>query len=261
MPILWPNDGLLANRAAAKHDWHHTPLGRRVVQEERHLLSEQVRRFHGDTLVWAGRDTELASSVSRCRVRHCFYAAAPATAPHPDLASFECEVSALALPSHSIDGFVLHHALELESDPRAALREVARVVVPGGRILICAFNALSLWAVRSLYGRMRSDVFSGMRFVNPVRLKDWLALLGFELDAEIVYLGYELPLAVGSADGRVRRALKRLQPPVGGICIISAVKQAYGGRIIRGLPSLPRRKLAPVAYPKLGTWNRLGRDH
>ncbi|MDP6473126.1 MAG: methyltransferase domain-containing protein [Pseudomonadales bacterium] len=230
-----------------------------MLEEQPHL-ADQVRRFHGDTLVWAGQDTQLAGSVSRCMVRNCFYAAARGASAHPELASFECEVSALSLPSHSIDGFVLHHALELERDPRRALREVARVVVPGGRIVVCAFNALSVWGIRSFYGRFRDDAFSSLRFINPLRLFDWLAVLGFELDEEVSYLGYQLPFSWSKGRGRVSEGLRHFQPPIGGIYIISAVKQTLGGRVERRNPALGSRKLAPVAYPRIGAWNRVGRD-
>ena len=116
----------MANQPASQLDWHHTSVGQRVVDEEKPFLAEQVRRFHGDTLVWAGQDTALAQSVSRCMVRNCFYAAARGSCAHPELASFQCDVGALSLPTHSVDGFVLHHTLELEADPRHALREVIR---------------------------------------------------------------------------------------------------------------------------------------
>lgn len=51
----------------------------------------------------------------------------------------------LPFPSNSIDGIVLHHVLELGADPRAVLREVQRALQPGGRVIICGFNSLSLW--------------------------------------------------------------------------------------------------------------------
>ena len=53
----------------------------------------------------------------------------------------------LPFPAHSIDGLVLHHFLELGGDARAVLREVHRVLRPGGRVIICGFNSLSSWGL------------------------------------------------------------------------------------------------------------------
>ena len=48
--------------------------------------------------------------------------------------------------------------------------------------------------MRRVYARYANDVLSGHRFVNPLRLFDWLTLLGFELDCPPVYRNYQLPL-------------------------------------------------------------------
>ena len=194
-------------------------------------------------------------------VRNCFYIAAAPSPVHPDLSTFHCSLSTLALPNHLADGFVLHHSLEVEEDPRQALREVGRVMAPGGRLVICAFNSLSLWGLRRLYGRMRTDLFSQMKFINPIRLQDWLTLLGFELDGPVIHLAYGPPFAMGRGEpGRIGRILQNAQPPFGGVYIMSAIKQAHGMRWDWRKPSLAETKLAPVAYPKLAAWNRVERS-
>ena len=70
------------------------------------------------------------------------------------------------------------------TDPRAGLREAARVLAPGGRIVIVGFNPISLFGIRRIYGKWADDVFSQRCFVNPIRLFDWLELLGFSMDAK-----------------------------------------------------------------------------
>ncbi len=243
-PIEWPNSG----------------LGRWVIAEEQPLLSDLVRRFHGDTLVWSGSTPEAAAGVKRCMVRNCFYVAVGNSRGHAELASMRGSLGALPLPNGVADGIVLHHSLELEADPRQALREVSRVIAPGGRLLICAFNGLSLWGVRGLYARLHDDLFTAMRFVNPLRLLDWLALLGFELEGRPGYLGFGPPLNLGNRrQTRLRAWLKRVQPPTGGVVLISALKQAHGARLAGRRNARLRPRVAAVAFPKPTAWKPLER--
>ena len=230
--------------------WSNSRLGQWVLAREDALLAELVRRFHGDTLVWSGGTPGAAAGVRRCMVRNCFYLAVRGTATHPELSSMRSGLSALPLPNRSADGFVLHHSLELEDDPREALREVSRVIAPGGRLLICAFNAMSLWGLRSLYGRLHHDPFSGLRFVNPLRLFDWLALLGFSPEGRTGYLGFGLPMHLGwKQPAGAGIWLNRVQPPTGGILIVSALKQARGARWVGLRGARERSPVMPVAVP------------
>ena len=240
--------------------WCGSSLGQWVLAREDRLLADLVRRFHGDTLVWSGGTPATARGVKRCMVRNCFYLAVRETETHAELSSMTGRLSALPMPNQSADGFVLHHSLELEDDPREALREVSRVVAPGGRLLICAFNAMSLWGLRAMYARLHDDPFSGMRFVIPLRLLDWLALLGFRPESRTAYLGFGLPLHLGwNWPGQVGAWLDRVQPPTGGVVIVSALKQAQGGRWVGRRQARERSRVAPVAYPKPTAWKPLER--
>ena len=63
-------------------------------------------------------------------------------------AQLVCEPSALPFPEASLDLVAMPHTLELHPDPHAVLREVARVLVPEGRVVICGLNPNSLWGWR-----------------------------------------------------------------------------------------------------------------
>ena len=69
--------------------------------------------------------------------------------------ALHCDFDALPFDSASLDLVVLPHALELARDPHLALREVERVLVPEGRVVIVGFNPASLWGVRQRLGRLR----------------------------------------------------------------------------------------------------------
>jgi SAM-dependent methyltransferase len=97
---------------------------------------------------------------------------------------------ALPFPSNSLDLVVLPHALELTSHPHATLREVGRVLVPEGRVVICGFNPMSLWGFRQQRGHLYKRFgLKGMflpeagEFIGYLRIRDWLRLLGLELES------------------------------------------------------------------------------
>jgi hypothetical protein len=121
---------------------------------------------------------------------------------------------------------------------------------------------MSLWGLRGLYARAADDAFSKLRFLSPLRLVDWLKVLGFDTEGAH-YLAYQLPVDGGGSNARVFRGardlLSRYQLPVGGAYVLSAVKRAVAARPDRSLARLRAGKLAPVAYPKLSAWNRVER--
>jgi SAM-dependent methyltransferase len=158
-----------------------------------------------------------------------------------------------------MDAMVVHHGLEASPDPRSALRECARVLTGGGRLVICAFNPLSLWGLRALYARAVEDSFSHLKLVSPLRLLDWLAVLGFEAEP-VQYLAYNLPLTKSGSDAAFwrgsRNLLARYRVPVGGVYILSAVKTAFAIRPDKFRAKVAGAKLAPVAYPKISSRSR-----
>ena len=57
----------------------------------------------------------------------------------------------LPLASQSVDLVVLPHVLEGHPNPHDVLREVERVLMPEGQVVISGFNTASLWRVRQLF--------------------------------------------------------------------------------------------------------------
>lgn len=91
--------------------------------------------------------------------------------------------------AESLDLVVLPHTLEFSHDPHASLREVERVLVPEGRVVISGFNPWSLWGL----SQQRAKLYKRVGWENPFlpdqldfiahwRMRDWLRLLSFEVD-------------------------------------------------------------------------------
>ena len=75
---------------------------------------------------------------------------------------------------------ILPHILEFEEHPHQVLREVERALIADGYLIVLGFNPFSLWGLRRWSSIRRPPPWSG-KWISLLRLKDWLALLGFEL--------------------------------------------------------------------------------
>lgn len=187
------------------------------------------------------------------------------TQPRPMPVSLHCELDALPFPDCSIDLVVLPHALELARDPHHTLREVERVLVPEGRVVISGFNPMSLWGLRQSAGHMRRGMGMGRgrnlylpragEFIGYWRLLDWLRLLGMEVEAGR-FGCWRPPLASEQWLNRfawMDRVGERWWPVLGSAYFLEAVKRVRGMRLI-GLARPERR--SPRAAPAVVTNRR-----
>ena len=176
----------------------------------------------------------------------------PTQAAHGPI-TLHCEFDALPFPNASIDLVVLPHALELARDPHHTLREVERVLVPEGRVVIAGFNPASLWGLRQRAGRVRRGMGLGRdeplylpsasEFIGYWRLRDWLRLLGFEVEAGR-FGCWRPPLHTERWLQRFEwmdRVGDRWWPVLGAVYFLVAVKRVRGMRLV-GLVRPERRK-------------------
>ena len=167
-----------------------------------------------------------------------------------------CEFVELPFEAQSVDLIVLPHTLEFTPDPHRLLREVERVLMPDGRLVIAGFNSLSLWGMRQSIGRMtrRPFVPGTHDLIAFTRLKDWIKLLGFEFDRGR-FGCYRPPLLTDQWLSRydfMESAGDRWWPIFGATYMITAVKRVRGVRMIG--PTWAKKPalapgLAPVATP------------
>ena len=59
-----------------------------------------------------------------------------------------CDLRQLPFAANSIDLVVMPHVLEFYDDPHQILREVERILIPEGQIVLTGFNPYSLWGLR-----------------------------------------------------------------------------------------------------------------
>ena len=140
----------------------------------------------------------------------------------------------LPFAAQSLDLLALPHALEFSQHPHQVLREAERVLRPEGQLLISGFNPLSLWGLRRIIGGARAAHPWHGRFITLTRLKDWLALLDFELVGGRMAC-YAPPinrLLWLSRFAFLEAAGDRWWALGGGVYLIHAVKRVHGMRVI-----------------------------
>jgi SAM-dependent methyltransferase len=242
--------------------WLDTPPGRYMLEWEQQQLDDAVADVFGFHAVQLG--LSQLDALRANRMPHRWLAGdgeavdAPPGEGEPPLraVALHCDFDALPFPSQSLDLVVLPHALELAEDPHQTLREVERVLVPEGRVVIIGFNPASIWGLKQRGGRLRQSLGSRKplylprtgEFIGYWRLRDWLRLLSFEVERG--RFGCYRP-GVRSQKWLDRFAWvesigERWWPVFGGVYAVIAVKRVRGMRLV-GLKRREARK--PAAAP------------
>ncbi len=190
------------------------PLGARVLREETALAPLALDDVFGFELLQVGAWGPARHLLDGARTQH-----ATLVAPEPGPGVTLCApLDSLPFRSDSIDAIFLPHTLELMEDPYAVLREAERVLCAEGCLMICGFNPFSGWGLRRAFARhLGRAVFPPhtRRLLSERRLRDWVAVLGFDVDSVYGYLG-PLPTkgrAPRPGDGAARAGRARAAGP------------------------------------------------
>ena len=229
--------------------WFETPPGRYLLAWERAEFDRAV----GDIFGYHALQLGLADidALASNRMPHKWLALresdALASEVRPDIIT---DYAALPFEENSLDLVVLPHSLELNLDPHTTLREVERVLVPEGKVVICCLNPASLWGLRQRRAHVYRRLGFGElylpdagEFIGYWRLRDWLRLLSFEIERGR-FGCYRPPLASQrwlARFGWMDPAGDRWWPVFGAVYFLVAVKRVRGMRLI-GLAKRERAK-------------------
>jgi len=229
--------------------WYQSRCGYQLGEEEHALVAETLQNLFGYHLLQVGHLNE-ANWLSSSRVSHCeimdFLPTEDSDGPQGLLGQPE----QLPIQTDCMDVIVLPHILEFSQQPHSVLREVERVLIPEGHVLILVFNPFSLWTLwRWALGWRRRVPWCG-RFLSTTRIKDWLALLGFDVVSIQGYF-FRPPLQQRSVMQRLQMmesAGKRFWPVLGAANLILARK-----RVVTLTPVGPRwsKRKASIGSPGL----------
>lgn len=256
-PIIeTPDAGSAFLVAQAWHQWLTTPLGRYLRDWEQAQLDAAVVDVFGyhavqlDAPEWMGLQANRMphrwylrswSEPDGLSVAESDPTQTGPTASPMAACNLVAEGAALPFEAGSLDLVVMPHTLELSADPHATLREVERVLVPEGQVLITGLNPVSLWGWQqrrqALYRRLgwRDSGPTGVgALIGYWRLRDWLRLLGFEV--QVSRFGCWRP-ALQNTRWLARMAWldrwgARWWPILGGAYVVVAVKRVPAGRML-----------------------------
>ncbi|MGG7516888.1 class I SAM-dependent methyltransferase [Allorhizobium undicola] len=150
----------------------------------------------------------------------------------------------LPLPDSSIDRVLMVHSLEFAENPRETLKEIWRVLAPGGRLVIVAPNRRGVWA------RMEHTPFGSGRPYSRRQLTALFRETNFTPGATAEALFFP-PSQLKTILG-LRSAFERLgrifSPAFSGVIVVEAQKRLYQGLPVAVRAS--RRVFAPVLAPQ-----------
>lgn len=221
--------------------WLKSPAGIYVRQWEQACLDELTVDIFGYNAVQVGLPQIEALAANRMPNK---WQAATRLSNIDELAiaagnkqiAVALDFAELPFASQSLDLVVLPHVLEFAAEPHAVLREVERVLIPEGQVIICGFNPASLWGLRQSVRRITRSPYLPVagEFISLPRMKDWLKLLNLGVTRS--HFGcYAPPARTTQWLNRfafMENAGKRWWPYLGAVYMVHAVKRVKGMTLI-----------------------------
>lgn len=232
--------------------WFDTPAGAYVRDWEQTRLNELTADIFGYNAVQIGLPGIQGLAANRMPNKWQTDTACLSQQPSDQDAVQEAKTMQRVVLTHdfaelpfatqSLDLVVLPHVLEFASEPHQVLREVERVLIPEGQVIVCGFNPISMWGIRQAFGRMTGAHFLPVHgeFISVPRLKDWLKLLNMEVNRG--HFGcYAPPCHTSKWLQRftfLEQAGDRWWPYLGALYMVQAIKRVKGMRLVG--PALQR---------------------
>lgn len=231
--------------------WWSSPLGQSFLMTEGLEINKVASRLFGYHLLLLG-EPQLMKCVEESPITHRVWIHPETLFDAESVSPLTARFDKLPILADSVDVVYLAHCLEFVNNPHEVLRETFRSLIPEGYTIISGFNPWSIWGFyRWIMHYIKRLEWDG-RFISITKLKDWLALLGFDVVRVRRYF-FRPPVSKGNT----LQHLKWLEtlgqwcwPFLGGGYVLVAKK-----RVITLTPIKPawaeRRKLIPggVAEP------------
>lgn len=212
--------------SASFREWLEKPLGVRFLDLERNKVKPIITTLFGYEAVILG-EAKFAVCLEQSPIK-LKTLINPFIEPSPTNISMLCSrQDKLAVLSDSIDLVYLAHCLEFTSNQHEVLREAYRILRPDGHLVITLFNSLSCWGLWRMFAKWGGNAPWIANFMSLVKLKDWLALLGFDI-MRVNHFGYYLPFNKANYPAEIsvfERYGQKIEVPCGAAYVVEASKR------------------------------------
>lgn len=158
-------------------NWYDTLAGKQALSEVDELCAQYMSGIFGYYAL------EMGALSGHTRLfEHSRVAFSASLGTNKDKNDILAVPEQLPLETDNIDLVVASHVLEASTDPHQVLREIDRILVPEGQLILIGFNPWSLM-------RSGSSLRNKVDLPNMSRVRDWFSLLGFEM-MDLQYLGF-----------------------------------------------------------------------
>ncbi|WP_339387469.1 class I SAM-dependent methyltransferase [Vibrio caribbeanicus] len=228
-----------AKKLEKPHSWDQLRNGQWVSESIQIRLDEWCPKLFGYHLLkLGGLSCELTSY--NCNIQHQVHL----DTQNP-LSNVIADGYDLPFLEKSFDAVLMAHQLDYCNDPHRMLREVDRVVIDDGYLIITGFNPLSLIGLtRFMPWKKKYLPWSGRMF-TPNRMKDWLGLLNYQILECDSYAVFSSPKS-NLLSVWLENSLGEWASPFGSLYFIVARKRTYPLKPIKPHWKL-KRKLSPLS--------------
>lgn len=185
----------------ANAPWYR--LVKNHLESPRDLIGKRVLEIgcgRGDLACWLARQPERPLEIIAADFTATAVQKGQAFAAHHDVSGIIWEITDIQAIAHldaSFDTVISCETIEHVPDPRKALRELARVLKPGGRLFLTTPNYLGTLGLYRLYFRLRGRVYTetGQPINNLMLLpltRLWVARTGLRVTT-VDGVGHYLP--------------------------------------------------------------------
>lgn len=209
-------------------DWFAQPCGQLLLENEQAVINELLPSLFGYHLL----QMSMSETVELSQASPIHHRISLMTRPNTNQSVQKkcCLVSdfdQLPIESDSVDVVVLHHVLDFSPNPHQVLKEVNRILIPRGHVIIIGFNPFSLFGLWKAFASLfTNNPHWRYSSIAKRRLFDWFKLLDLE-KAKVTHTFFRPPCTSAILLRRLsflETAGKKLNMPFGGAYVVLARK-------------------------------------
>lgn len=163
-------------------EYYLTAKGEGLLKEEEALLSHCLNHVFGYYLVQIGLTTTL-DLLTKNRINYKIIVDSQFNDCNRASGYYKITANLDYLPfkAESVDAVFIPHTLESVADPYHLLRQVDKMILPEGYLVISGFNPFGKYIVSMRTGKFRKYL-KQVHFIKEARIVDWLNLLGYDIE-------------------------------------------------------------------------------